>query len=94
VVVPDSVSGTARRKKALSCPQLIAYNHPRFLEFHDIANDLAVPEVFGAESTGEQFLQLLWKCYQHAFPNACHDSSCSRPSKSSGNAPRREDHFI
>jgi hypothetical protein len=47
----------------------ITYNRRRSLRSYDSAND-AVPEVLGAKSCWEQFLQLLRVSHQLAFPNA------------------------
>jgi hypothetical protein len=40
-------------------PKLVAYNRQRSLNSYDSAIDGAVPEVFGAKSAGEPFLQFM-----------------------------------
>ena len=60
----------------LSFPSLVAYNRRRSSNSYDFAIDGAVPEVFGAESAGEQFLQLLRTSYQNVIANAHNGGSC------------------
>jgi len=64
------------RANMLSFLSLIAYNRRCSPNSYDSAIDGAVSEVFGAESAGEQFLQLLRTSYQHAIANAHNRGSC------------------
>jgi hypothetical protein len=61
--------GKSSRANVLFFLYLIAYNRRRSRKSYDSAIDV-MPELFGAKSSGEQFLQFLRTSYQLALPDA------------------------